>query len=135
MLLHPDVQKKAQREIDNLGSTLPSLNDRNNLPYVDALCKEVLRWHATVPLGFPHMLKEDDIIGEYFVPKGTIVLGNAWWVDTCISIQIYLIQNFIEGPSYTRSLYMEMMLRHSTPKDFQNQMSVIQMPHLVSAEG
>lgn len=80
MLLYPDVQKKAQKELDDVlgGDTFPSLDGRKNLPYVEALCKEVFRWHAVVPTGFPHMLKEDDTIGEYFVPKGTVVLGNAW---------------------------------------------------------
>lgn len=86
MLLYPGVQKKAQRELDNLEGVLPSLNDRKNLPYVDALCKEVLRWHAAVPLGFPHMLKKDDIIGEYFVPKGTLVMGNTWTLLHSVSL-------------------------------------------------
>ncbi|GJJ06142.1 hypothetical protein Clacol_000331 [Clathrus columnatus] len=80
MLLYPDVQRKAQAELDNfLGEDkLPSFDDRKHLPYIGALCKEVLRWHPVTPVAVPHMLKEDDIIGEYFVPKGTIVIGNTW---------------------------------------------------------
>jgi hypothetical protein len=30
---------------------LPDINDRAQLPYIDALCKEVVRWHVAVPLG------------------------------------------------------------------------------------
>lgn len=79
MLLYPGVQKKAQKELDDVldGGTLPSFDDRRNLPYIGALCQEVLRWHPAVPIAFPHMLKEGDIIGNYFVPKGTIVVGNG----------------------------------------------------------
>lgn len=53
MALHPDVQTKAQHEVDLLlnGSRLPTIEDRSSLPYVDALIKETLRWHVAVPLG------------------------------------------------------------------------------------
>lgn len=80
MLLYPDIQKKAQEELKNVVgmNAFPSFDDRKNLPYIEALLKEVLRWHPVAPMGVPHMLKEDDIIGEYFVPKGTIVMGNVW---------------------------------------------------------
>ena len=46
MLLYPDVQKKAQAELDNvLGpDRLPEFDDRESLPYVDAICKETHRW-------------------------------------------------------------------------------------------
>ena len=30
---------------------LPTFSDRKFLPYVDALVKEVFRWHIVVPLG------------------------------------------------------------------------------------
>jgi cytochrome P450 len=47
----PDVQKKAQAEIDAVvgPDRLPSFADRNSLPYTEALVKEVLRWNAVVP--------------------------------------------------------------------------------------
>lgn len=53
MLLHPDVQKKAQAEIDAVvgPDRLPSFDDREHLPYVDAVCKELLRWHSVTPTG------------------------------------------------------------------------------------
>ncbi|KAJ4019711.1 hypothetical protein NW766_003469 [Fusarium irregulare] len=45
MLLFPDIQKKAQLEIDSVVGTdrLPNFEDRDRLPYVDALVKETLR--------------------------------------------------------------------------------------------
>jgi cytochrome P450 len=51
MTLFPDVQKKAQAEIDVVVGTdrLPSFADRDSLPYIEALVKEVLRWNAVAP--------------------------------------------------------------------------------------
>jgi cytochrome P450 len=53
MTLHPDAVKKAQAEIDAVvgNDRLPTFADREHLPYVDALCKEVLRWNSVVPTG------------------------------------------------------------------------------------
>jgi cytochrome P450 len=53
MTLFPDVQKKAQDEIDAVvgPDRLPSFADRNSLPYTEALVKEVLRWNVVVPTG------------------------------------------------------------------------------------
>jgi cytochrome P450 len=53
LTLYPAVAKKAQEEIDaTVGSDrLPTFEDRENLPYVDALTKEVFRWNAVVPTG------------------------------------------------------------------------------------
>lgn len=46
MIHHPEVVKKAQAEIDEvLGgkAQLPTLSDRQDLPYIDCILKEVLR--------------------------------------------------------------------------------------------
>ncbi|KIO10098.1 hypothetical protein M404DRAFT_130775 [Pisolithus tinctorius Marx 270] len=53
MVLHPDVQRQAQEEIDRVVGTdrLPNFGDRPNLPYVEAILLETLRWVPAVPLG------------------------------------------------------------------------------------
>jgi cytochrome P450 len=53
LIQYPDVRKRAQAELDNvLGrDRLPTFDDRQRLPYIDALCKELLRWRMVVPLG------------------------------------------------------------------------------------
>lgn len=45
MLLYPDTQRAAQDELDRVvgQNRLPTLEDRESLPYVTALTKEVLR--------------------------------------------------------------------------------------------
>ncbi|KAI9431010.1 cytochrome P450 [Lactarius psammicola] len=79
-LLHPDVQKKARDEIDAVvgRERLPAFEDRPRLPFVDAMCKEVLRWRPVVPLGVPHAATEDDVYEGFFIPKGAVVVGNTW---------------------------------------------------------
>jgi cytochrome P450 len=53
MVLFPDIQSKAQEEIDRVvgPSRLPTHNDREHLPYIAALYKELLRWHVIGPMG------------------------------------------------------------------------------------
>jgi cytochrome P450 len=53
MTLYPDVQRKAQAEIDQIvgNSRLPNFSDEGALPYVEAVLKETLRWHPVTPLG------------------------------------------------------------------------------------
>jgi cytochrome P450 len=55
-LLRPDIQKKAQNELDLVigRERLPTFEDRLMLPFIDAVCRETLRWHPVTPLGaFP----------------------------------------------------------------------------------
>jgi hypothetical protein len=60
MTLHPEVQRKAQEEIDRVvgNDRLPSFADRQQLPYVDAIAKEVFRWNAVAPNGCFFMLRD-----------------------------------------------------------------------------
>jgi cytochrome P450 len=53
MLLYPDVQAKAQAELDAfVGSDrLPDFSDRDNLPYVSSVILETLRWKVIFPTG------------------------------------------------------------------------------------
>ncbi|KAG6329311.1 hypothetical protein ID866_9777 [Astraeus odoratus] len=90
MTLYPNVQKVAQAEIDAIVGfdRLPSFSDRDSLPYIEALVKEVLRWHVAGPLGFAHCASEDDIHHGYYIPKGSLVIPNVWWV-------IFLITAFM----------------------------------------
>ncbi|KAG5651496.1 hypothetical protein H0H81_008468 [Sphagnurus paluster] len=80
IILYPEVQEKAQEELDHLldHSRLPDFLDRDSLPYINAIVKEVLRWSPVAPLGLPHMASEDDEYNGYFIPAGTTVVGNTW---------------------------------------------------------
>ncbi|KAF9812628.1 hypothetical protein IEO21_06099 [Rhodonia placenta] len=80
MMRNPEVQKRAQAEIDAIigNDRLPALADRSDLPYVNALCSEVMRMCPSAPIAFPHVLSEDDIHAGYVLPKGTMVIANIW---------------------------------------------------------
>lgn len=53
MTLHPEVQTKAQAEIEAVVGTdrLPTFDNRDSLPYIQAIYLEVLRWNNVAPLG------------------------------------------------------------------------------------
>lgn len=104
MTLFPEAQHKAQAEIDALigdEHRVPSWEEyvvihiytviysdaailsKANLPYVECLIKEIYRWYTVVPLALPHRTTEDDEYRGYHIPKGSVVMGNAWYVCTC----------------------------------------------------
>ncbi|KAJ7763520.1 cytochrome P450 [Mycena olivaceomarginata] len=72
MSLYPAVQTAAQRELDCV------------LPYIDALCKEVVRWHVAAPLAVPHRTREDYVyergggMEPLLIPKDSLVIPNLW---------------------------------------------------------
>jgi len=53
MALYPEVQKKAQTEINTVigNNQLPDFSDRDALPYTNAIVKEAMRWQPVTPLG------------------------------------------------------------------------------------
>ena len=53
MIAYPDKQRKCQEELDAIvgRSRMPTFADWDNLPYVHATVKEVLRWRPVVPVG------------------------------------------------------------------------------------
>ncbi|KAI0712351.1 cytochrome P450 [Earliella scabrosa] len=80
MSLYPEVQKKAQAELDAVvgPDRLPDFNDREELVYVNAIIKEASRWLNVAPLGMSHTTLEDDEFQGYFIPAGTILMANVW---------------------------------------------------------
>ncbi|KDR84295.1 hypothetical protein GALMADRAFT_205982 [Galerina marginata CBS 339.88] len=79
MALHPEIQKRAQDDIDSISpNRLPALDDFDSLPFIKAIVKETLRWAPVAPMGLPHRVIEADIYENYFIPKGAMVLANIW---------------------------------------------------------
>lgn len=77
MALYPEVQRKAQAELDaRVGpDRLPDFSDYDNLIYIRAVALEAMRWMPAVPLGLPHIVSADDEYMGYRIPKGTIILS------------------------------------------------------------
>ena len=53
MVLYPDVKHKAQAEIDAVigRDRPPTIEDAKNLPYVQSVVTETLRWRPAAPMG------------------------------------------------------------------------------------
>ncbi|CAE6431274.1 unnamed protein product [Rhizoctonia solani] len=75
MTLNQHVVAKAQAEIDQVigKKRLPDMSDRESLPYIECVLREILRWQPATPVGIPHACIEDDEYHGYFIPKGAIV--------------------------------------------------------------
>lgn len=61
MVNNPIIQAKAQAELDEVigRDRLPDFTDREQLPYINAMIMETLRWQPVVPLG------EHRFFGDY----------------------------------------------------------------------
>ncbi|XP_035546337.1 trans-cinnamate 4-monooxygenase [Juglans regia] len=79
---HPRVQKKLQQELDKvLGPGVQVTEpDIQNLPYLQAVVKEVLRLRMAIPLLVPHMNLNEAKLGGYDIPAESKILVNAWWL-------------------------------------------------------
>ncbi|XP_042503248.1 cytochrome P450 78A5-like [Macadamia integrifolia] len=83
MALHPDIQAKAQDEIDRCTCTYGRRHVRDmdipNLPYLQAIVKEVLRLHPPGPLlSWARLSTHDVHVGKFFIPAGTTAMVNMW---------------------------------------------------------
>ena len=56
----------------------PSLDDKPNLPYTEAVILEVMRRHTLGPLYAPHATLRDAEVFECFIPKGCMVITEKF---------------------------------------------------------
>ncbi|KAG6825741.1 hypothetical protein H0H92_002603, partial [Tricholoma furcatifolium] len=79
MATNQDKLSLAQAELKKvLGSRSPSMEDRDNLPYVKAIIKETLRWHPPLPMAIARSSIADDSYRGYMIPKNTTIIPNIW---------------------------------------------------------
>ncbi|KAG5275643.1 hypothetical protein AALO_G00122960 [Alosa alosa] len=78
MAKYPDVQEKVQAETDRVigQSRLPTMADRADMPYTDAVIHEIQRIGNIAPLGLPRYTTKDVQLGDYLIPKGTEIIAN-----------------------------------------------------------
>jgi cytochrome P450 len=83
LLRNPIVMKKLQTELDTVvgKDRIVMETDLPNLPYLQAVTKEVFRLHPTTPLGIPHESMET-----------TTVLGFKFPTKTRLFLNLYAIQ-------------------------------------------
>lgn len=82
MVLNPGAMKKAQEELDRVvgRERLPEFSDKDDLPYIDAVVKELLRWNPPIPISVPRRVSQDDTYRNYSIPAGATVIENIWAV-------------------------------------------------------
>ncbi|XP_036281400.1 cytochrome P450 2D14 [Pipistrellus kuhlii] len=78
MILHPDVQRRVQKEIDEaIGQARrPEMADQARMPFTVAVVHEVQRFADIIPLGVPHMTSQDTEVRGFLIPKGTTLITN-----------------------------------------------------------
>uniref|UniRef100_A0A673HIN8 Uncharacterized protein n=1 Tax=Sinocyclocheilus rhinocerous TaxID=307959 RepID=A0A673HIN8_9TELE len=75
MMKHPDVQERVQKEIDEVvgRDRWSSVEDRQNLPYTDAVIHEIQRNMDLAPIAVPHKMMCNTEYNGYVIPKGVMV--------------------------------------------------------------
>ncbi|XP_051535653.1 cytochrome P450 2M1-like [Myxocyprinus asiaticus] len=104
MMKHPSVQGRVQKELDEVvgQERWVSIEDRQNLPYTDAVIHEVQRSMDLAPIAVPHMMMCDTEFNGYVIPKGTTVYPllssvltdpNLWKNPHCFDPENFLDAN------------------------------------------
>jgi cytochrome P450 len=80
MAIHPEVQSRAQAEIDAVvgNDRLPTMADKAALPYLHQVLLEVLRWGPPAPLALDHSNSKPMFYQGWFIPKGSTIVPNVW---------------------------------------------------------
>ena len=74
--------ERVQAEIDTVvgSSRQPSMSDRDDMPYTNAVIHEMQRMANIIPLGLVHMAGKDTTVDKYTIPKvdDAHVRKNCW---------------------------------------------------------
>uniref|UniRef100_A0A673CBT1 Cytochrome P450 2K1-like n=1 Tax=Sphaeramia orbicularis TaxID=375764 RepID=A0A673CBT1_9TELE len=86
MIKYPKIQDQIQEEISRVvGSRKLQYEDRNNLPFTNAVIHETQRLANVFPMSVPHRTSKDVTFQGYFIEKGTVViplLGSVLYDET-----------------------------------------------------
>lgn len=121
LITHPEVLAAAHAELDAIigPSRTPTFADEASLPYIRALCKEILRWRPVAVLGgTPHASTADDKYQGWYIPSGTNVLGNNWAIN--------LNEEYYPNPHHVNPLQL---LGQTAPNPNLPRRIVPQLPH------
>nr|WET52745.1 cytochrome P450 76AH62 [Callicarpa americana] len=80
LILNPDKLAKVKNELKSVVGENKHVqeSDMPRLPYLQAVIKEVLRYHPPAPLLLPRKAECDQEVNGYLIPKGTQILVNVW---------------------------------------------------------
>lgn len=79
MRAFPETMLPAWEELDRVVGAKRSPGPDDDLPYMRAFVKEVLRWRSVAIIGgMPHAPTQDDHWNGFLIPQGCWVQGNVW---------------------------------------------------------
>ena len=80
LIRNPEAQEMLHEELDQvIGPTcLPDIEDKNNLPFLEATITETLRISSVIPLSVPRKTTGGTTLQGYHIPKDTTVLAKVW---------------------------------------------------------
>lgn len=100
MALFPEVQRKAQAELDQVvgPQRLPEFADIQNMPYIRAVIMESLRWMPVTPFGVPHVVMADDTYKGYHIPKGAVMVPVSAFIQPLLKLVLMCFQGCMVSP-------------------------------------
>ncbi|CAG7679457.1 unnamed protein product [Allacma fusca] len=102
LAMNPEHQKKLQDELDSVvgNRDLLALDDRPQLPYMEAVIHEVLRISSLGAFGLLHYTTEDCQFQGFSIPDKTCIIGNLYAVhhdpEIWESPQVFRPERFLD---------------------------------------
>ena len=82
MALNPEIQTKAQQEIDSvIGDRQPCWEDRLNMAYIQACVAETQRLACITPVLVPRKTLDPMQLAGYHIPAQTVLVPLMWSLD------------------------------------------------------
>ncbi|XP_078140113.1 cytochrome P450 2F3-like [Centroberyx gerrardi] len=113
LIKYPNIQEKMQQEIDSVigQERCPNMEDRQSLPFTDAVIHEVQRFLDIFPFSLPHYALQDISFRGYTFPKDTLIIPllhsvlreeKQWATPWSFNPQNFLDQNgnFKKNPAF-----------------------------------
>ncbi|KAI9742375.1 MAG: hypothetical protein M1818_003908 [Claussenomyces sp. TS43310] len=90
------VQHKARAEIDKVcgSDRSPDWSDFKDIPYINCIVKEGMRWRPVISSGLPHQNIEEDYYEGMLIPKGSTIFLPVWALNNSESLGYNDPENF-----------------------------------------
>ena len=104
-----DIQEQVYLEISTvIGNRYPSYHDRHVLPITMAAIAEFMRISPSSALQLPRKAAYDCKIAGYDVPKGSVVVANAWYLTHSPTLwdnpEEFQLKRFLEPDSFAKQI-------------------------------
>nr|AAK52985.1 AT4g22710/T12H17_100 [Arabidopsis thaliana]AAN18097.1 At4g22710/T12H17_100 [Arabidopsis thaliana] len=108
----PEVLNKIRLELDQVVGKDNIVEESHlpKLPYLQAVMKETLRLHPTLPLLVPHRNSETSVVAGYTVPKDSKIFINVWRFIEILRIGMNQTSSNLRGFWRIRLISMEVIL-------------------------